>query len=239
MKTSKKRAAFWIGGAILSSFLQWTMWTPIAFGFLKIAALLTIFALIGLIGFGFKRGRWALLIFAISGFLVAFWPAQTPDSAQLRAAYVRSLQSYRGTRYVWGGENARGIDCSGLIRRAMMDALVSQGWQTQNPSLWREAVAIWWRDCSAHAMKQGYGGRISTVWEAKNLNSLPYSRLQIGDLAILQSGVHVLAFVGGKTWIQADPNLVNGGDKVILTSAPSKNGWFGQKIVVCRWDILN
>jgi NlpC/P60 family len=34
----------------------------------------------------------------------------------LRSTYLRSLYSYMGTTYVWGGENQLGIDCSGLVR---------------------------------------------------------------------------------------------------------------------------
>ena len=238
MKTSKKRAGFWVLAAILILFLAWSIWTPIPFGILKIAALFSIFALFSLVVWNFKRPKWALLAL-IPIFVVGLWPFQAPDAANLRANYLRSLQNYSGTRYVWGGENARGIDCSGLMRRAMIDALISQGFAEKNPSLWREAMAIWWRDCSAREMKNGYGGRTATIFAAKNLNVLDYSQLQSGDLAVMQSGVHVLAFVGGKTWIQADPNLVNGGDKVITTTAPSKNGWFGQEIEICRWRILD
>ena len=88
-------------------------------------------------------------------------------------------------------------------------------------------------------MKAGYGGRIVKLFPAPGLNKLSDARLQSGDLAVTASGVHVLAFIGEKTWIQADPNLVNGGDKVIETTAPTKNGWFGQKMVICRWRLLD
>ena len=121
----------------------------------------------------------------------------------------------------------------------MIDALLAQGWQDANPALWREAAIVWWRDCSAGEMKRGYDGRIVPLFGARSLNALDTSRIQPGDLAVLQSGVHVLAFVGGHTWIQADPNLVNGGDKVIETAAPSKSGWFGHPVEICRWKIVS
>ena len=79
---------------------------------------------------------------------------------------------------------------------------------------------------------------IEPLFAARSLNNLKTEQLQLGDLAVLQSGVHVLAFLGGKTWIQADPNLVNGGDMVFETTAPSSNGWFGQRVVICRWKSL-
>ncbi len=220
-------------------FILWAIYTPIPFTFLKVAALISAFLLFVSVWIAFKSGKWLCLAVVVPLLACVFWPSAKPDSSQLRARYLSALTSYQGTPYVWGGENGRGIDCSGLIRRAMIDALISQGWHDRSPALWREAAFIWWHDCSALAMKSGYSGQIEPLFAAKNLNALDTTRLQGGDLAVTQSGVHVLAFVGGKTWVQADPNLVNGGDKVIETAAPSKSGWFGQPMQICRWRNLD
>lgn len=235
----RKKGRFWWGTASVALFFTlWAFYTPIPFTALKIAVVGCLGALLLIVGVGFKRGWWTVLPIVAAVLVCGFWPPKKPEAAQLRARYLKSLRAYKGTPYVWGGENGRGIDCSGLMRRGMVDALMAQGWQDKNPSLWREAAQVWWKDCSAAAMKDGYDGRIQTLFTSKSLNALDTARLQTGDLAVLQSGVHVLAFVGGKTWIQADPNLVNGGDKVIETTAPSRNGWFGQPVVVCRWKML-
>lgn len=239
-KLAISRAGFWVWLALWPIAAALTFW-PISFGAGR--------ALLVASAFFLWLGAWVLfnrylgvkivgILLAVLGAAIAFWPARPASKEQLRGLYLANLQKYRGTPYVWGGENARGIDCSGLIRRAWIDANLKAGTRDLNFSLWREAFSIWWRDCSAGEMKNGYGGRIVPLFAAPNLNQLDESQLQIGDLAVLQSGVHVLAFVGPKTWIQADPNLVNGGDQVILTKAPSKSGWFGQKVVICRWRAL-
>ena len=236
---NRKRLLFWLIGATLSLFLAWTIYTPIPFTFLKIASIACTSLLLLGVTFGWRYGKWLGISSITVLAFVALWPSQKPDAPGLRANYLAALNAYSGTPYVWGGENGRGIDCSGLMRRARIDALLSQGWKSRNVGCWREAIHIWWSDCSAHEMGRGYGGRIEILFAAKSLNALDTSSLRVGDLAVLKSGVHVLAFVGGRTWIQADPNLVNGGDKVIHTTAPSKNGWFGQRVVICRWTILD
>lgn len=61
-------------------------------------------------------------------------PGRTADPDVLRAAYVNCLQGYKGTLYVWGGENRIGIDCSGLVRRALINANTGLGIKTLTPS---------------------------------------------------------------------------------------------------------
>lgn len=242
MLTSKWRfiaLPLWL---LLWLFTFWAIWTPIQFFKLKIALLVSL-VLIVLGAFVLFNRQRTLLTTLLLAFVIAFvtfglWPAQNYSKPELRSAYVSSLRSYLDTKYVWGGENGRGIDCSGLIRRAMVDALVNRGWQEMNPSLWRVAAQIWWTDFAARDMKESDNSFFQPRFEVASLNPLVDSKVEQGDVAVTRNGVHVLAFVGERTWIQADPNLANGGDKVILTKTDSKNGWFTQKMVICRWKLL-
>jgi len=52
--------------------------------------------------------------------ILLFLPGRPVDTEMLTQAYCDSLRSYRDTRYVWGGENQLGIDCSGLVRRGLV-----------------------------------------------------------------------------------------------------------------------
>jgi hypothetical protein len=166
-------------------------------------------------------------------FLVA--PGRAVDRTTLRTAYLQSLQRYEGVEYVWGGESSRGIDCSGLLRRGWMDANRRVGLRTLNPAPVRHALSLWLHDCSAKAMKEEYRGWTRTLFIDKNLNALEESRLQPGDIAVTSNGVHTLAFLGDKTWIQADPKAW----KVVRETVPSNGGWFNTSVHLLRWRELD
>ena len=53
-------------------------------------------------------------------------------------------------------------------------------------------------------------------------------------MAVTDDGLHVLAYLGDSTWIQADPNA----KKVIKLKAPSTNEWFGVPVKLMRWEAL-
>lgn len=162
-------------------------------------------------------------------------PEKPIDQPQFRADYVTRMRSFDGTRYVWGGESSLGIDCSGLPRRALRDALWSEGWNHANGFAFRSWLDLWWHDSSALAMRQSYREKTrplnlsGPLWEADESKLLP------GDLAVRDDGRHVVVFLGNHQWIEADPTW---GKVHIWTPTPSDGTWF-ENMSFHRWAILD
>ncbi len=162
-------------------------------------------------------------------------PGREGDAGRLRERYVKELRSYEGCRYVWGGENSLGIDCSGLVRKALLAANVKEGLATFNPGLLRKALWLWWNDCVARELGEGYRGKTQALYEAKSINALEQGKLMPGDLAVTKDGVHVLACLGAGEWIEADPGAM----KVISVKIPAPdNAWFEMPVKIVRWTQL-
>jgi hypothetical protein len=181
--------------------------------------------------------RLALIIFYITALVFLTWPASLPkDRSALRASYCDALNSYQGCRYVWGGVGYFGIDCSGLVQKGLEDGLVTNGLVGTNPRLIREGIWIYWHRTTARVLGEGDAGRTFVITEGHPLNELDYSLLTPGDLAVTASGDHVMAYLGQKTWIAADP----GEGKVTRFTIPElKNPYFSTPMRIVRWKILD
>ena len=178
----------------------------------------------------------ALLTFTLffAGFLIC--PGRTPDRKQLRETYVSCLRSYKGTKYIWGGENMFGIDCSGLIRAGLIKASFREGLRTLNPRLIRDSLSLWWHDASAQALGQEYRQQTQQLFTSSSINEMDQNRMTPGDIAVTASGVHVLAYLGDGEWIEADPQF----GKVIIVQVPAeKNPWFQEPVKILRWRLLD
>lgn len=172
------------------------------------------------------------LLILLSGLLLL--PGRIVAVPALQHAYTQALIGYQGTRYIWGGENRQGIDCSGLVRQGMVDATFKEGIVTWNGRLIRQSLALRWYDCSAESLKDGYRGFAIKLGETQALHQFDHSQLQSGDFAITSDGVHALAYLGNETWIEADP----GAHKVILAKKGDANPWLARPVALMRWSLL-
>ena len=201
-----------------------------------LAALLGVW--IGCFFFGRRKKIFCVVLLLLTFLCVGFFicPGRDYDRKQLRDAYVDALRSYEGTKYIWGGENWLGIDCSGLVRAGLMKANFQSGLRTLNPGLIRFALSLWWHDASAEALGQEYRQLTKHLLAATSLNELDQDKVNPGDIAVTLSGVHVMAYLGDRQWIEADPGI----GKVVIVQVPERtNPWFQETFKILRWRELD
>src|SRR5467141_1180605 len=160
---------------------------PIKNSILRACAILAVSGLwFGLLALCWDRRalRFTLLLLTatIAGFLLL--PGGSVDPNTLRQRYVDSLVRYEGTKYVWGGENTLGIDCSGLVRKGLINAELREGLSSLNPRLVRQGLSLWWFDSSAQALGDEYRHKTRRLFTTPSINSLDHSRLRPGDFAV-------------------------------------------------------
>ncbi len=164
---------------------------------------------------------------------VAFCPLKEIPRDKLNRLYLKQLRSYENTRYVWGGENRSGIDCSGLPRAAFRYAQETLGINTLNFGLIRSSLENWWFDASARALAAGYRHYLQPLQLGGTVGAAPEASLLPGDLAITDDGVHVMVFLGDGEWISADPGQ---GRVIIEDRQQSRNPWFAAPVHFYRWS---
>jgi cell wall-associated NlpC family hydrolase len=154
--------------------------------------------------------------------------------APMAGDIVNELRRYEGTRYIWGGENILGIDCSGLPRKALRNALLKGAFIYGERRCLRLALQNWWLDASAAALANGYQNYVTWLEKEGTVSDICANALSPGDLAITEDGVHVMVFLGEDRWISADP--IQG--KVIIESSAANNPWFKEKVKFYTWTVL-
>jgi len=182
-----------------------------------------------------RRVRIPLLCVAALAILLLAMPGRRVSPTALRTDYLAALKLYRHTRYVWGGEGLLGIDCSGFVRKGLIWGQALNGLRTLNGAPIRRAVSLWWHDCSAKALRDGCRDLTVPLFEAGSINETDCGDLQPGDLAVTANGVHVMVYVGDRTWAEADPDL----KRVVEVTVPTENRWFTVPVVLMRWRVLS
>lgn len=174
----------------------------------------------------------ALPLLLLAPFLL---PGKDIERDALRDDYLKRIVSHEGIGYHWGGESRRGIDCSGLPRKALRDALLNQGLRNLNGTSTRLFLKHWWNDASAKALAEGHLGYAVPTGESGTIAAMNYGNLQPGDLAVTEDRRHVLIFLGDEKWIQADP----GAETVTVANGRTgKSGWFAVPVTTHRWSVL-
>ncbi|MES2438831.1 MAG: NlpC/P60 family protein [Verrucomicrobiota bacterium] len=189
----------------------------------------------GLLSRGRKGLRCVLLVLPVLCAIPFCLPEKPLDTRDLNRRYVAAMERMRGAPYRWGGESRGGIDCSGLPRRALRDALLEIGWRTGNGAAFRAWAEQWWFDTSAKALAENYRGFTRPLGVSGKLRDLDTVHLSPGDLAVTADGRHVMVLLAGGRWIQADPGPLK---VVIERPAVDRNPWFDSFVTVHRWMIL-
>jgi cell wall-associated NlpC family hydrolase len=171
----------------------------------------------------------------LTGVFLALPARELPSSGELRTEYVDGLRRHDGRKYIWGGESLRGVDCSGLIRCGLIDSLFHRGIRTLDPGLVRHALFLWWNDCSAKALGEMHHGLTTRLFDTRSINELDHSQVLPGDLAVTRDGVHIMAYLGNRSWIEADPMEA----RVVSLAAPNGNLWFATPMTIVRWSLLS
>lgn len=104
-------------------------------------------------------------------------------------------------------------------------------WSSVDPGLVRQAICLWWHDFSASDLGNCRNGLAVPIAVSASINKLEYNLIAPGDLAVRATGEHVMAYLGGRLWIEADPIA----GRVMIVEAPCRtNAWFEQKIRIVR-----
>jgi hypothetical protein len=179
-----------------------------------------------------RAWRYGLLGFTVLVFIFCLLPVRPVNADRLRGRYVAALRRYEGATYWWGVENRVGIDCSGLVRKGLVVADIEHGILTLNGGLVRRGLVLWWHDCSARAMRDEYREQTRLVFKADSINQLNHSKVLPGDIAVTSSGVHVLAYLGDRKWIQANPSA---GEVITVESPNTETSYYNIDVHVMRW----
>ncbi|MHB0913883.1 MAG: NlpC/P60 family protein [Armatimonadota bacterium] len=196
-----------------------------------------------------RHRRWVLmpililLLASVAGLYVTLHIRSNGiDRVTLRSLYIKHLNSYLGAKYSWGGETKLGIDCSGLARTALIQAMAEQGWQDGNArTIWPIAWRLWWRDTSARGMyEETYGytrkiGHAHMLSDPASIRMRAGFKLQPGDLAVTDGGAHVMIYTGNGRWIEANPS---DGRVVKNKACNSDRAYFNMPVTIVRWWTL-
>ncbi len=202
---------------------------------LFIATILALWACSIILSWKNKMLRLILFILPVILFSLLNLNGREIDKEVIRSEYIKSLVKYDGTKYVWGGETSLGIDCSGLVRRGLIDTYIRLGFLNASPQYIRKGIYLWYNDLSAEAIGNEYNNLTVKILSNQILNNIDHEKIREGDIMVTENGVHTMAYIGNGNWIQADPSE----HKVIIEKAPNdNNSWYKTPSKILRWKEL-
>ena len=145
-----------------------------------------------------EKMRKVLLLATAVAMIPWVLPGREVDQEDFKGRYLRNLPGYEGTRYYWGGEGSRGIDCFGLPRRTYRDALLWYGVQTLNGKALRSWAEQWWLDVSAKALGVATGIILFRLMLREQFDQCPTPRWNQETLPLRMAGL-VFSFISEKT----------------------------------------
>lgn len=176
-----------------------------------------------------------LILFPVILFTLLSFNGPAIDKEVIRTEYISSLKKYDGTKYLWGGETSLGIDCSGLVRRGLIDTYIRLGILNISPQYIRKGIYLWFNDLSAEALGNEYKNHTTLILSNQTVNSTDYEKIREGDIMVTTSGVHTMVYIGNQEWIQADPVK----HKVFISKPPDENNpWYKASSNILRWSDL-
>lgn len=180
--------------------------------------------------------RWVVALLPLVFAAPFLLPGREIPADKVLDRYQERIVRLEGTEYVWGGECGNGIDCSGLPRKALRESLFLEGLGSFNGNATRAALRHWWFDASAHALMNGYRGYAKPLGITGTVRTIDYSKLLPGDFVITRDGRHVMCYLDGNRWIQADPGP---GRVITLDGRGADNSWFDAPVAAFRWTVLD
>lgn len=225
----------WIAGAAVFAGLAWY---PISTAGLRVAEaglLLLLWITLPALVWRWRGALLAWIVLTAGALAFLLWPGPVrAEPGHLRSLYQARLNAYLDAPYVWGGENASGIDCSGLVRKALIEALFLKGIARLDPAAVRVALWLWFHDTTARELGRAQSGQTVPVARLADLKRAGAEILP-GDLAVTDSGIHVLAYLGDGRWINADPGA---GKVCIINISEPGHSWLDVPMNVVRWQWL-
>ena len=133
-----------------------------------------------------------------------YFPGGKIDAEELRQDYVRRMAAFEGTKYYWGGESSRGIDCSGLPRTAFG----MRCWHTESSTSTDVHFAAMLSSGGLMPARRRWV-KATELHDPGSESDRNHSKMDYGVSArrprCYDQWSSYLAYAGDGRWIQADP----------------------------------